>query len=84
METPMTAVEMSGIVDENNQLRLEGSLPIKGPKRVRVIVLTSENDEFTEAEWLKAASRNIAFDFLNDPAEDVYTRNDGQPFHDEE
>jgi hypothetical protein len=84
METPMTAVEMSGIVDENNQLRLEGSLPIKGPKRVRVIVLASENDEFTESEWLKAANRNTAFDFLNDPAEDIYTRNDGQPFHDEE
>ena len=24
-----------------------------------------------------------AFDFLNDPAEDIYTQADGKPFHDE-
>ena len=35
----MTAIEMTGTVDENHQLQLDGALPITGPKRVRVIVL---------------------------------------------
>ncbi|MBW4602186.1 MAG: type II toxin-antitoxin system prevent-host-death family antitoxin [Calothrix sp. FI2-JRJ7] len=37
-----------------------------------------------ELEWLKAALRNPAFDFLRDPEEDIYTLADGKPFHDPE
>ncbi|MCI0562470.1 MAG: helix-turn-helix domain-containing protein [Nitrososphaera sp.] len=36
-----------------------------------------------EAEWLQAAARNPAFDSLNDPAEDIYSLADGEPFRDE-
>jgi uncharacterized protein (DUF433 family) len=43
MEVPMTAIEMTGTVDENHQLQLDGVLPLAGPKRVRVIVLSSAN-----------------------------------------
>ena len=81
----MTAVEMTGTVDENHQLRLDGVLPFAGPKRVRVIVLsplTENADDWNEMEWLKAPLKNSAFDFLSDPEEDIYTRNDGKPFHD--
>jgi hypothetical protein len=35
----------------------------------------------TEAAWLGAATTTRAFDFLEDPAEDIYTREDGRPFH---
>lgn len=83
METPMTAIEMTGVVDEHNQLKLDGFLPFSGPKRVRVIVLSTPDDEIDEMLWLQAASQNPAFSFLADPAEDIYTMTDGKPFNDE-
>lgn len=83
MGIPLTAIEMTGIVDENSQLQLDGMLPIIGPKRVRIIVLSPVDDEISESDWLKAAASNPAFDFLHDAAEDVYTLTDGKPFHDE-
>jgi len=86
MEVPMTAIEMTGMVDENHQLHLDGVLPFAGPKRVRVIVLsplTENADDWNEMEWLKASLKNSAFDFLSDPEEDIYTLKDGKPFHDE-
>ena len=39
--------------------------------------------ETAEAEWIRAAARNPAFDFLNDPEEDIYSMADGTPFHDQ-
>lgn len=86
MEFPMTAIEMTGTVDENHRLQLDGTLPFAGPKRVRVIVLsllTEETDEWNETEWLKASLNNPVFDFLNDPEEDIYSLSDGKKFHDE-
>jgi len=83
MEIPMTAIEMSGMVDEHNQLKLDGSLPFSGPRRVRVIVLSPMDDEVDEIQWLQAASRNPAFAFLADPEEDIYSATDGKPFNDE-
>lgn len=35
------------------------------------------DDAPEEKEWLKAAARNPAFSFLEDPAEDIYTPADG-------
>ena len=40
-------------------------------------------DDPTELEWLKGLARNPAFDFLEDPAEDIYSLSDGKPFRDE-
>lgn len=80
MQTKMTAVELTGTIDEHNQLHLDDKLPITGPKRVRVIVLTTVDEEISEDEWLKAASRNPGFQFLHDAAEDIYTIDDGKPF----
>ena len=45
--------------------------------------MTEEADEWNETEWLKASLYNPAFDFLNDPEEDIYSINDGKAFHDE-
>lgn len=75
----MTAIELTGTVDERRQLQLDDLLPIPGPKRVRVIVLYSPIDEWSEMEWLQAAARNPAFDFLKDPEEDIYSLADGKP-----
>lgn len=83
MEATMTAIEATGTVDEHHQLQLDGVLPIPGPVRVRVLVFYPLNVDPGEAERLRAAARNPAFDFLNDPEEDIYSLADGKPFHDE-
>jgi hypothetical protein len=84
MYSTQSAVEMTGTIDQYRQLRLDSDLPIVGPKRVRVIVLYSlDDEEITEAEWLTAAARNPTFKFLNDQEEDIYSLTDGKPFHDE-
>jgi len=83
METNLTAIELAGTVDEDHQLQLDDVLPIRGPKRVRVIVLYSPADEWDEREWLHAATLSPAFGFLRDPAENIYGPLDGEPFHDE-
>ena len=80
----MTAVEMTGTVDENHQLKLDGVLPFAGPKRVRVIVLsplTEIAEDWDEKEWLKASLSNPAFEYLRDPEEDIYSVHDGKPFY---
>ena len=83
MEATLTAIEATGTIDENRQLRLDELLPVSGPVRVRVIVLYPLNEEWDETEWLQAAARNPAFDSLNDPEEDIYSLADGKPFRDE-
>ena len=78
-------IEMTGTIDRNRQFHLDGLFPIAGPRRVRVLFLAPEDQgetEWSESEWLQAASGNASFAFLNDPAEDIYTVDDGVPFHD--
>ncbi|MEZ4664180.1 MAG: hypothetical protein R2911_42160 [Caldilineaceae bacterium] len=77
----LTAVELTGHIDESRQLHLDNLLPIRGPQKVRVIVLYAADDEWDEQQWLQAAARNPVFDFLNDPEEDIYSLEDGEPFH---
>jgi hypothetical protein len=84
MKGTMTAIELTGTVDENRRLELDESLPIAGPMRVRVIVLYPLLEEWSEAEWLQSAARNPAFEFLKDAEEDIYSLSDGKPFNDEE
>lgn len=70
----MTAVEITGTIDEHNQLHLDEPLPFTGPKRVRVIVLSPLDDEARdEAAWLQTAAANPAFAYLKDTVEDIYT-----------
>ncbi len=80
----LTAIETTGTINANQQIVLDDELPSNAPSRVRVIVLfDEENKDFNETEWLKAASKNDAFDFLNDEAEDIYTLEDGKPLQNE-
>jgi hypothetical protein len=48
MEGAMTAIEITGIIDEHRQLLLDGTLPVSGPIRVRVLVLYSVSEEWDE------------------------------------
>jgi hypothetical protein len=47
-----------------------------------VTVLPSPADKDSEEAWLRAASSSDAFSFLADPAEDIYTLEDGSPLRD--
>jgi len=82
MDTALTAIEATGTIDKDRRLLLDESLPLTGPKRVRVIVLYSEDELTEEAEWLRAAARNPVFESLADPEEDIYSEGDGEPFID--
>lgn len=80
METSLSAVELTGTINELHQIQLDEPLPSDVPKRVRVIVLFAVDDEEpTEKDWLRAAWTNTAFDFLSDTDEDIYTLDDGEP-----
>jgi hypothetical protein len=76
----MSAIEMTGTIDEHSQLKLDASLPISGPKRVRVLILSDWDDIDNEESWLKYASQNPSFQFLSEPEEDIYSVNDGELF----
>jgi hypothetical protein len=82
MKLVSKAIEVAGEIDAQRQLHLDAPLPVAGPSRVRVIILVPEDTEIDEAEWLRSAAKNPAFDFLRDPEEDFYSLTDGKPFHD--
>jgi len=82
MDTALTAIELRGTVNEQHQLQLDDVIPISGPKRVRVIVLYSSEDEYEEEAWIHAAIHNPAFDSLHDPEENIYSIEDGKPSDD--
>lgn len=83
MDARLTAIELTGTIDEQHCLQLDNVLPVSGPKRVRVIVLYPLDESWGEAEWLSAAARNPAFADLGAPEEDVYSLADGKPYYDE-
>ena len=75
----MKAIEVVGTIEEGRRGRLDQPLPPGIAGRVRLIILVGE-DEPSEQEWLHAATRGGAFDFLDAPEEDRYTLRDGKPF----
>ena len=79
----MNAIETTGFVDAEHQLKLDEPLPIAGPSRVRVIILVPEAEEIEDHAWPKAAAGSPSFDFLKESGEDIYKRTDGKPFHDQ-
>ena len=65
----------------------EGSTVLKlgknfSKKQAKVVVLIKD-DEITDEEWLALAMKGGAFDFLNDPGENIYTMEDGVPYKSE-
>ncbi|HSK74462.1 MAG TPA: hypothetical protein VK892_22365 [Pyrinomonadaceae bacterium] len=74
----LTAIETTATIGVNRQLLLDEDLPENVSSKAGVIVLFAEED-FSEKEWLKAASKNDAFDFLTEKGEAIYTLKDGEP-----
>jgi hypothetical protein len=83
MNGMLTAIEINGTIDEQRQLTLDEPLPVTGPRRVRVIVLYTDDEEWDETNWLRFAATSLAYGFLKDEGEDIYTLTDGEPFRDE-
>jgi hypothetical protein len=81
VEVTLSAVEMTGTIDEHQHLLLDGELPISGPARVRVLIVNPLDGELDEAGWLAAAAHNPTFPYLHDSEEDIYSLSDGKPFH---
>jgi hypothetical protein len=57
-------------------------LPVHALLIVTVLPPAPDPGADTEEVWLRAIGSSDAFAFLNDPAEDVYTLEDGEPFGD--
>ena len=72
----MQAIKTTATVDEHGNLHPDTPLP-NHAKRVELIVMFPDSDE-REIDRLTSGTNNPAFDFLNDPAEDIYTANDGR------
>lgn len=77
------AIETIGTIDDKTHITLDEPLPDIGRKRIKLIVLIPEEEEIPEDIWLRAAGANQAFSFLKEAEEDIYTLEDGKPFHDQ-
>ena len=78
----MRALEVTGKINEEGFLSLDQALKCHN-KRVRVIILISEEEEIEDQMWLESMASNPAFDFLKEPDEDIYSVEDGEPIRDE-
>lgn len=81
-------IELVGQIDKNHHLIVDQELPFK-PGSVKIIVFPQdetneiiEDDDISTMDILRTAQNGGAFDFLNDPEEDLYTLDDGVPFND--
>ena len=57
-------------------------LPPHASLMVTVLPPALESEIDSEEAWLRGAALSDAFAFLADPAEDIYTLEDGEPFRD--
>ncbi len=57
-------------------------IPAHAPLIVAVLPTAPEHESDAEEIWLRATACGGAFAFLADPAEDIYTVSDGEPFRD--
>ncbi len=78
-------IEIIGHVDKNHHLKVDMDVPFE-PGSVKIIVFPSNeiaaDDDISTMDILRTAQAGGAFDFLNDPEEDIYTLEDGVPFND--
>ncbi len=77
----MEAVERNIVFDDQgNSVLILGKQFSK--KKAKVVVLfKEEEEELSEKMWMKIADQGNAFDFWNEPSEDIYTLNDGIPYN---
>jgi hypothetical protein len=74
----MKALELTANIDNKHQLQVEIPKDIS-PGKVKLILLIPEEDDTGQA-WMSGISREWAEE-LNDPREDIYTLEDGEPIN---
>jgi len=79
----MRAIEINSKTDKSGHLKLDYKLG-KSEQNVRILILLDENTypEEDEKLWLNSVAKNPAFNFLNEPEEDIYSLKDGEPLND--
>jgi hypothetical protein len=76
----MRAIETTGRIEKSGHLKLNKPLEIVTKnKKVKVIILYDDSDDISDREWLTAIANNLAFDFLKDESENIYSLSDGKP-----
>jgi hypothetical protein len=73
----MKAIEIETTANDKGKIEVQLSDNYIN-KKVRIIILSE--DAFEEEEWLHAITENPAFDFLNEPSENIYSLKDGKPY----
>jgi hypothetical protein len=69
-----------GEVGDDYILRAAVPHSVPRAKLFRILVFVDPADEISEDDWHAALAGSLAFDFLHDEAEDLYTLADGRPF----
>lgn len=79
----MRAIEINSQTDKFGHLKIDYQLN-KSERKVRVLILVEDDSYEIEEEklWMNSISTNPSFDFLSEPAEDVYSPKDGEPLND--
>lgn len=87
MSLNLHTVEATANLDENGVLHVNE--PIRGLEAGEVLVIVvarAQNhpvperyDDISSQEWNRAMMNSSALAFLKDPAEDIYTLEDGEP-----
>jgi hypothetical protein len=79
----MSVIEINSKTDGKGLLRFNYNLN-KSNRRVRILIMVDDNIKSADEEalWMQSIASNPAFDFLYDPAEDIYSITDGEPIDD--
>ncbi len=75
----MKAIEVTGSVNEEGYIALDQPIANAKSQRFRGILLLSDSMDSQEQEWSPAALHASVRDWLDDPEEDIYTLEDGEP-----
>lgn len=77
----MPAITLQAHYD-GRRIVLDEPFDLPANAQLMVTLLPSSPETDSEGAWLRAASSSEALAFLADPAEDIYTVADGEPFRD--
>ena len=81
----MQTIKTTGIIDNNNIIKINKTISKQFiNKSVQILIIIQDDneqtDEIDEQLWLKSITENLAFEFLSEQEEDIYSLTDGKPF----
>jgi hypothetical protein len=75
----MKAIEVTGSVNKEGYVAFDRPIANAQPLRFRGILLLPDSVDSQDEEWSPAAISASVRDLLDDPEEDIYTLEDGEP-----